>query len=496
MPRPLLGVQQDVVGQPLPLVDLAGDQVPECRDGYLCQDVSGTGVCLPGDRPDGAECTEDGQCQGAACITEDDGFPGGHCTTLNCRNRDDCHGENTACFLGGYPSYCIRLCESDQDCRDGYSCMPVRGGQLCYPTGGTSEAPVVDQEGHQTLGINCSGEILEENAYRGMDLWRLSFDLPEGSTSFMVTPFTTGQIFAGRLTRPDGEQLDINEDYAFQALNPTIMGNLHPLLFPGAPQFADWVTAGTYKLDVLSDDEVCHLLLPKAGPGSVVDLRIHLVGIRGLDAENAPRHRDLSMVLDRFVEIYGQIGIGTRRVTYLDLPGDQAGRFAVVDSEDEAFDLVTQTTLPEPGDPDHLLTINIFFVRAFSMSGGSVLGISCGLPGAAGLHGTRGSGLIFSASMFGRDNRLLGQVLAHELGHYLGLQHTTEQDGRTTDPFEDTPSCPSISRNPERCPDVTNLMFPLAGGNHAEITEGQSSVMHANPLVKGEDGPLFPEGAE
>jgi hypothetical protein len=79
----------------------------------------------------------------------------------------------------------------------------------------------------------------------------------------------------------------------------------------------------------------------------------------------------------------------------------------------------------------------------------------------------------------------VGQVLAHEVGHYLGLFHTTEQGGISQDPLEDTPSCPSTQwDNPARCPDITNLMFPFAGNDHMTLTRDQGDVIHANPLVK------------
>jgi hypothetical protein len=73
--------------------------------------------------------------------------------------------------------------------------------------------------------------------------------------------------------------------------------------------------------------------------------------------------------------------------------------------------------------------------------------------------------------------------MAHEIGHYLGLFHTTETDGSTTDPLDDTPNC--VGRAfPDACPDLTNLMFPYAGSDHTVITSDQAFQLAANPLTR------------
>jgi len=41
------------------------------------------------------------------------------------------------------------------------------------------------------------------------------------------------------------------------------------------------------------------------------------------------------------------------------------------------------------------------------------------------------------------DQRILAKILVHEIGHYLGLYHTTESTGTEHDPLSDTPECPA-----------------------------------------------------
>ena len=144
-----------------------------------------------------------------------------------------------------------------------------------------------------------------------------------------------------------------------------------------------------------------------------------------------------------------------------------------------------------PGNTmDDVLSVNVFFVRGMQLGG--AIGISLGLPGPAGFHGTQGSGVIFTAEYMGgqtpdgRGNPVDGNlftapVLAHEVGHYLGLFHTSEQNGFSFDVLEDTAECSRISPN---CPDIDNLMFPFAGSTSSTITPDQAFVLGVNPLTK------------
>lgn len=81
-----------------------------------------------------------------------------------------------------------------------------------------------------------------------------------------------------------------------------------------------------------------------------------------------------------------------------------------------------------------------------------------------------------------RDLQILGETMAHETGHYLGLYHPVESTYDKWDALDDTVDCNSQPS----CEDLlgSNLMFPFpicssSGCIHQEqITENQAMVTH------------------
>ena len=108
---------------------------------------------------DGASCQKDGSCLGGECLTPDQGFPGGYCTTVEC-DTEGCSGLNSECFrteVGGQQvTTCFELCGFDGSCDradEGYECVQLDGSSVCLPPDATNARP------QGVVGAGCTGDL-------------------------------------------------------------------------------------------------------------------------------------------------------------------------------------------------------------------------------------------------------------------------------------------------------------------------------------------------
>ncbi len=470
----------------------------DCRDGYVCKDspASPFDVCVPFVEPtgvdDGEPCQSDDECRGGTCIPSP-GWPDGYCTTLDCETRDDCaaDGNDNRCLTGGRGyNLCVRMCDTQDDCRDGYICQQVGGGNaFCSP----DQSVQLGLEGLDEYPYDITCGLANQNGSISVD-----YEIAEDTVSYMITPLARdgNRISPTQISLPDGT-ISFTGENDFQRVPSQLFGFINPILTPVIDNFVDQLQAGqhTLELDTQTED-LCYYLLEEDTVGTTIDFNVYLAGVPGLDAAAAADDPNMEQVLAKFDEMYAQSGIEIDQVRFHDITGEDADAYQVIRTETDLQRLVSLSERPE-GDYDAALSANIFFVQSMELGGmgggGGAIGVSQGLPGAAGLHGTPSSGVVFTSEYMGQDvqtrsgdtvdgNDFTGIVLAHEVGHYLGLFHTTEQFDQGFDPIDDTPEC--TSGFPEDCPDLDNLMFPLADITHTEITDGQSFTIKSNPLTK------------
>jgi hypothetical protein len=144
---------------------------------------------------------------------------------------------------------------------------------------------------------------------------------------------------------------------------------------------------------------------------------------------------------------------------------------------------------------DHTDALNIYLIDDFT-EGDGTLGIAGGIPGPNGTPPNSASGLVVAIEPhliedadgeFSVDYNLIGSTIAHELGHQLGLEHTTDDDGTTSSPITDVVSCAYEELNestPELCPDGRNLMFWTSGNDpQEELSVTQVNILNRNPII-------------
>ena len=150
--------------------------------------------------------------------------------------------------------------------------------------------------------------------------------------------------------------------------------------------------------------------------------------------------------------------------------------------------------------------VNIYFVKSETAVGG-VLGIAGGIPGLPGKTGTRNSAMVIifdshlgtaGASPSAAEQTLIGETIAHEAGHWLGMNHLVEsvynvtQNNYTRDGISETPRCAQTPVSLTNCDSTgennsgaRNIMFwaGMAGFSQPDLTGEQGWVLRRHPLV-------------
>lgn len=466
----------------------------DCRFGYSCQQYEGAMICLeddgedsttrnPDGKDDGEACVTNINCKGGTCISEaesasgDPSYPGGYCTTRDCDADDDCNGADSVCISRERTTSCRVQCESTSDCRQGYECREGSLGKK-YCDSVAEPVATIDENMVNAIEVTCSSSKT------------IKFTIPDGAEGFFIAPYTkqNQRVDLRSLKKPDGSVLDIQKDYKFLAVNADILGNLAPIMFPGsdAGEFRGAFGGGDYELVTsTAATEICYYVVPQMAQGTKLELNMYFVGVPGVSAASAASDSDIQAIMRVMKQIYGSMDVEVSVKDYIDVSSDVAGSYGIIRDFYDVFNLVATSTSPGETTSD-ALSVNVFLIQDFSISDApGLLGVSTGIPGMAGLHGSSGSGLVFSTASLGTDNATLGQTLAHEVGHFLGLRHTTEHLGLDHDPITDTPEC----RLPDLaflCNDATNFMFPfsLGGDQQTGVTAGQEFVLRRNPLIQ------------
>lgn len=229
--------------------------------------------------------------------------------------------------------------------------------------------------------------------------------------------------------------------------------------------------------------------------GGALDMHVYIpTGLRvhdpdpvhAIDAEQAKTDASLEKRIGVFyAELERLFGIERGQVSFHPIDAS----FLVAETGDTRAALMAQANVAAPQALHVVLTNRL----AYS-DGDGLLGYSVGLPGAPNTVSTVRSSI--AVALYDEEPASNDAVtILHEMGHFVGLMHTTEEDG-TTDLLADTPACSLYTGasaggkgsggkgKPSTCEDVDNLMTPAGPLHQTLVSPSQVRVVRGSPIYR------------
>lgn len=315
----------------------------------------------------------------------------------------------------------------------------------------------------------------------------LPLELPPNTVSFQLV-LRGGDVENARFNsveNPDGVEL-IEEEFSRIVNDKEDYGSV---LVPQGPQFTASSGPSSYNLVANAKPSDLRVTLAlRTGPtpsnGATLKVKPYLAS-----ASRTPA--DLQPVLEVMKSIYADQAGVTLTVEPIEVLDEPA--FRVVEP---VFTNEVTAALISQGSAG---SANVFFIDDASGSNSGLLGIAPGIGGTLGIAGNRNGVLI------GLDGHLIGgqlnpdfvgETAAHEVGHLLGLFHTSERNGLVHDILADTPECDGVARDVNNDGMVsiaeclgfgaTNLMFWIGDGvtRQNKLTPDQAHVIIYSPIAE------------
>ena len=326
------------------------------------------------------------------------------------------------------------------------------------------------------------------------------FVVPSNGISFLLSIFKdhNASIMFYSLNDPDG--IDILSPSSTPNLYYDATGSVGEkglskagysnVLVPQSPSFN--AKAGTWTFKAYTNDRVNLALRTGSTPSAAtITIQPYITGTTWSAG-------DISAALSVMSSIYSANGITLTINDTITISDTQYAAVSGTFTDSTTSALVTQGSTA---------AVNLFFIEDYSGDDWSgILGNAAGIPGSMGIanawNGVLNS-LYAHATGAILNPQLLGETAAHEMGHQLGLFHTTESGGTVFDIISDTAECPKsldkdsnsqIQMSAEECEGygAENVMFwtswssssRSSGKKQETLSSHQQHVLKYSPIAK------------
>ena len=296
------------------------------------------------------------------------------------------------------------------------------------------------------------------------------FVVPSNGISFLLSIFKDDNvpIWFDSLNDPDG--IDILSPSSTPNLYNDATGSVGEkglskagysnVLLPQSPSFSP--KAGTWTFKAYTNDRVSIALRAGSTPSAAtITIQPYITGTTWSTG-------DISAALSVMSSIYSENGI---TLTINDTITISDTQYAEISG---TFINSTTSALVSQGVTEG---VNLFFIEDYSDS--ESLGNAAGIPGSMGIANSW-NGVLISltshASGTTLDSQLLGETAAHEMGHQLGLFHTTESGGTVFDILTDTAECRNGNISAEECEGYGCLLYTSPSPRDATLSRMPSSA--------------------
>lgn len=434
------------------------------------------------------EDCDEGACRAAPSFTVTDLAPlplecgalsAGTADGSACRTRSGC--DRGLCVLAGT---CVRPCVTDRDCDDRERCrtMYVPTSSEAMQTVSACAALIAapadvrvagPEPGPSLPGAEAVADVLPDLAPGALVVWTAD----DATTPFIEAIRTNDAPPALLFDAFAGGGLD--DPAPAWAVAVTTVTDMVTLLYPNGPSTPASPSGFQVELSSEGASRTERYLVQREGSAGILDVDAYLVGGGGWRSPSGAVPAELVRAFDDARVAFSAAGVTLGEVRVHEVVGELRRRYQILEGASGIL-----------GNPEELPdlyrlsaganrpSVHIFFVRMID----GALGIASGIPGPHVLPGTGASGVAIAVDSIPPEE--LGLVMVHEMGHFIGLFHTSELDGSVSDPFPDTEEC-RTDRDldgdgfllPEECEGAGSDLVMFWAGTGARISPEQGALM-------------------